>query len=51
MATVVSDNKKGFFKYVNRKRRSKENIALILDADTHLTVRERKIVRLLMFFF
>lgn len=50
MATVVSDNKNGFFMYVNRERRSKKNIALILDADTHVTVRERKILRYLMFF-
>ncbi|KAK4806168.1 hypothetical protein QYF61_001091 [Mycteria americana] len=35
LASVVSDNKKGF-KYVNSKRRSKKNIGLILVEDGHL---------------
>ncbi|KAK4832343.1 hypothetical protein QYF61_021872 [Mycteria americana] len=37
LASVVSDNKKGFFKYVNSKRRSKGNIGPILVEDGHLT--------------
>ena len=36
-ASVVSDNKKGFLKYVNSKRRSKENIAPIFVEDGRLT--------------
>lgn len=40
LAVVVSDNKKIFSKYVNNKRRSKENIAQILGADGHLTSRD-----------
>lgn len=32
---MVSDNKKRHFKYINSKRRSKENIGLTLDADGH----------------
>jgi len=36
LANVVS-NKKGFSKYINSKRRSKENIGLILVEDGHLT--------------
>ena len=38
----MSDNKKGFFKYVNSKRRSKENIGLILVEDGHLTNRDEE---------
>lgn len=36
LARVVSDNEKDLFKYVNRKRRSMENIRLILEQDGHL---------------
>lgn len=39
LASVVSDNKKGFFKYINSKRRFKENIGPILVEDGHLTNR------------
>jgi len=39
---MVSDNKKGFFKYVNSKRRSKENNGLILDEDDYLTCRDEE---------
>ncbi|KAK4823990.1 hypothetical protein QYF61_009115 [Mycteria americana] len=42
LASVVSDNKKGFFKYVNSKRRSKENIGPILVEDGHLTNRDEE---------
>ncbi|KAK4810929.1 hypothetical protein QYF61_013337 [Mycteria americana] len=38
----VIHNKKGFFKYVNSKRRSKENIAPILVEDGHLTNRDEE---------
>ncbi|KAK4832645.1 hypothetical protein QYF61_024673 [Mycteria americana] len=37
LAIVVSDNKKGFFKYVHSKRRFKENTGSILNKDGHLT--------------
>lgn len=39
LANDVSDNKKGFLKYVNSKR-SKENMGLILVEDGHLTNRD-----------
>lgn len=39
LASSVSDNKKGFLKYVNSKR-SKENMGLILVEDGHLTNRD-----------
>lgn len=36
LASVMSDNQ-GFLKYINSKRRSKENIGLIFVVDDHLT--------------
>ncbi|KAK4810867.1 hypothetical protein QYF61_008839 [Mycteria americana] len=42
LASAASDNKKGFFKYVNSKRRSKENIGPILVKDGHLTNRDEE---------
>ncbi|GAB0176274.1 mitochondrial enolase superfamily member 1 [Grus japonensis] len=42
LASVVSDNKKGFFKYVNSKRRSKENIGPILVEDGHPTNKDEE---------
>lgn len=38
LASSVSDNEKGFLKYVNSKR-SKENLGLIVIEDGHLTNR------------
>lgn len=35
LATVVLDNKKGFFKYVNSKGGSKENTVLLVDTGDH----------------
>ncbi|KAK4807096.1 hypothetical protein QYF61_018437 [Mycteria americana] len=40
VSTTVVDNKKGFFKYVNSKRGSKENISPLLDEVGHLTNRD-----------
>ena len=37
LASAVQDNKKGFFKYINTKKRSKENIGLIFVEDGRLT--------------
>ncbi|KAK4810539.1 hypothetical protein QYF61_004502 [Mycteria americana] len=42
LISAVSENKKGFFKYVNSKRRSKENIGPILVEDGHLTNRDEE---------
>lgn len=33
MVTVVSENKKCIFKYVNSKRKTKENTGLVLEMD------------------
>ncbi|GAB0196742.1 hypothetical protein GRJ2_002139500 [Grus japonensis] len=40
LASTVGDNKKGFFKYVNNKRRTRENIGSLLDKNGHLTNRD-----------
>ena len=37
LAGSMGDNKEGFFKHVNRKRRTRANIGLILDEDGQLT--------------
>ncbi len=42
LASIVSDNKKGFLKYVNGKRKSKENIGAILVEDGHLINRDEE---------
>ena len=51
LAGVVSGNKKGFFRYVNSKRRSKENIGPILVEDGHLTNRDEEKVEAFNAFF
>ncbi|GAB0207221.1 mitochondrial enolase superfamily member 1 [Grus japonensis] len=51
LASVVSDNKKGFSKYVNSKRRSKENIGPILVEDGHLTNMDEEKVEAFNAFF
>lgn len=48
-ASVLSDNKKVFFKYVNSKRLSKENIGPVLVADG-LTKDEEKVEEFNVFF-
>ncbi|GAB0207904.1 mitochondrial enolase superfamily member 1 [Grus japonensis] len=40
LASTVGDNIKGFFKYVNNKRRTRENIGSLLDENGHLTNRD-----------
>ncbi|GAB0205816.1 hypothetical protein GRJ2_003047200 [Grus japonensis] len=40
LASTVGDNKKGFFKYVNNKRKTRENIGSLLDKNGHLTNRD-----------
>ncbi|GAB0206625.1 mitochondrial enolase superfamily member 1 [Grus japonensis] len=40
LASTVGDNKKGFFKYVNNKRRNRENIGSLPDENSHLTNRD-----------
>ncbi|GAB0208000.1 mitochondrial enolase superfamily member 1 [Grus japonensis] len=40
LASTVGDNKKGVFKYVNNKRRTRDNIGSLLDENGHLTNRD-----------
>lgn len=42
LASIVSDNKKGFLKYINSKKRSKENTGSILVKDGHLIGMKKK---------
>lgn len=48
LASVVSDNKKGFFQHVNSKRKTKENIGLILVEDGYLKYRDEEKVELFL---
>lgn len=40
VASSVRDNQKNFLKYVNKERRTKDNIILLLDEDGHLANRD-----------
>ncbi|KAK4810807.1 LOW QUALITY PROTEIN: hypothetical protein QYF61_008779 [Mycteria americana] len=51
LASTVVDNKKGFLKYVNSKRRTKENIGLLLDEVGHLTNRDEDKAEIFNAFF
>ena len=42
LASILSENKKGFFKYVNSKRRLKNTIRPIHAEDGHLTNRDEE---------
>jgi len=48
LATVVKDNKKCFYKYINSKKRAKENLHPFLDVGEILPPRMRKRLRYLM---
>ena len=41
LATAVKDNKKSFYKYINAKRRTKQNLQPLLDVRGNLVTRER----------
>lgn len=49
--SVVSDNKKRFFMHVNSKRSLEKNTGLLLDADGHLTNKDKEKVEALNAFF
>lgn len=51
LTSLVLDNKKGFIKCVNTKRRSKENIGLILRVNGHLKSEEEEKVEAVNDFF
>ena len=42
LATAVKDNKKCFYKYINTKRRTKENLHPLLDAGGNLVTRDEE---------
>jgi len=48
LATVVRDDKKCFYKYIDNKRRAKENLHPLLDVAGILPTRMRKRLRYLM---
>ena len=51
LLSTAGDNKKGFSKYVNNKRRLRENIGLLLAEDGHLTNRDTDKAEMLNAFF
>ena len=51
LASIVSDSKKGFLQYVNSKRRSKDNIGMLLVEDGHLANRDEEEVEAFNAFF
>lgn len=51
LATAVKDNKKSFYKYINAKRRAKENLHPLLDAEGNLNTKDEEKVEVLNAFF
>lgn len=51
LATMVKDNKKWFYKYVNCKRRAKENLHFLLDAGGNMTTEVKEKAEVLNAFF
>jgi len=51
LATVVSDNKKYFYKYVNNKKRAKESLHLFLDAAGNIANKDEEKAEVLSAFF
>jgi len=42
LATAVKENKKSFYRYINGKRRTKENFHPLLDAAGNVTTEEKQ---------
>ena len=51
LATAVKDNRKCFYKYINTKRRTKENLHPLLDAGGNLVTRDEEKAEMLNAFF
>ena len=51
LATVVKGNEKSFYKYINGKRRSKENFHALLDALGNVTTEDKEKAEVLSAFF
>ena len=51
MAKVIKDNKKGFFKYVNSKRKTRENVGPLLSEGGVLVTGDAEKAEILNAFF
>ena len=51
LATAVKENKKSFYKYINGKRRTKENFHPLLDAAGNVTTEDKEKAEVLNTFF
>uniref|UniRef100_A0A493TF21 Reverse transcriptase domain-containing protein n=1 Tax=Anas platyrhynchos platyrhynchos TaxID=8840 RepID=A0A493TF21_ANAPP len=51
LATAIKENKKHFYKYINTKRRTKENLHPLLDAGGNLVTRDEEKAEVLNAFF
>ena len=51
LARDVKDNKKGFFKYISRKRKTRENVGLLLNEVGALVTKDTEKAELLNAFF
>ncbi|GAB0208059.1 mitochondrial enolase superfamily member 1 [Grus japonensis] len=51
LATAVRDNKKCFYKYINNKKRAKENLHLLLDAEGNMATKDEEKAEVLNAFF
>ena len=51
MATAVKESKKSFYKYINSKRRTKENFHPLLDAAGNVTTEDKEKAEVLNTFF
>ncbi|KAK4826215.1 hypothetical protein QYF61_006159 [Mycteria americana] len=51
LATVVRDNKKCFYKYINNKKRAKENLPPLLDAGENVATKDEETAEVLNAFF
>jgi len=51
LATAVKENKKSFYKYINSKRRTKENFHPLLDASGNVTTEDKEEGEVLNTFF
>ena len=51
LPTAAKDNKKCFYKYINNKRRAKENLHPLLDAGRRVVTKDKEKVEVLNAFF
>ncbi|KAJ7399008.1 hypothetical protein BTVI_119314 [Pitangus sulphuratus] len=51
LATSVKDNKKSFYRYINSKRRGKENLHSLLDMDGNIVIKDEEKVEVFNTFF